>query len=167
MTRAYLGLGSNVGDRLAHLQAAVDGLRTTSGVEVEAVSRVYETDPVGPDQPDYLNAVVAVETALDARGVLDVVRRLEIDQGREPDPARRERWGPRPLDVDILSVGDEQVDEPDLVVPHPRIRERDFVLAPLSDVAPDHPFVGERRARDDRGWQGVRPTDVELVFERS
>lgn len=167
MSRAYLGLGSNVGDRLARLQAAVDGLGSTAGVEVEAVSRVYETEPVGPDQPDYLNAVVAVETSLDARGLLDVARRLEVDSGREPDPARRERWGPRPLDVDVLLAGDERVDEPDLTVPHPRIGERDFVLAPLADLAPDHPLVRERRARDDREWQGVRPADVELTIERS
>lgn len=167
MTRAYLGLGSNLGDRSAHLQAAVDGLGTTPGVRVEAVSGVYETDPIGPDQPDYLNAVVVVETALDPRGLLHIARRLEADAGREADPTRRQRWGPRPLDVDVLLVGDERVDEADLTVPHPRISERDFVLAPLADVAPDHPLVRERRARDDRGWQGVRPVDVELVIEGS
>lgn len=163
MTRAYLGLGSNLGDRHARLQAAVDGLGDAAGIEVVAVSRVYETDPVGPEQPDYLNAVVAVETSLDARGLLEVARDLEVAAGREPDPRRRERWGPRPLDVDVLLVGDEHVDQPDLTVPHPRIAARPFVLAPLADVAPEHPLVRDRRP--EGGWQGVRPLDVELVVQ--
>lgn len=155
MSRAYLALGSNLGDRLAHLQQAVDGLRAEPGVEVIAVSGVYETDPVGgPPQPPYLNAVVAAETALDARGLLGVARRLEDLAHRE----RSERWGPRTLDVDVLLVGDERVDEPDLVVPHPRMYERDFVLAPLADVAPD--LTGRRPG----GWRGVRRTGLDLVI---
>lgn len=167
MTRAYLGLGSNLGDRLARLQSAVDGLVDAPDVEVVAVSGVYETDPVGPEQPDYLNAVVAVETSLDARALLAVAHALEAAAGREADPGRRERWGPRPLDVDILLVGDEQIDAPDLVVPHPRISERAFVLAPLADVAPDHPLVRGRPEVVAGRWQGVRPIDVELFIERS
>ena len=113
-----MGLGSNLGDRLAHLQAAVDGLARTPGVEVVAVSPVYETAPVGgPPQDDYLNAVVALDTELTPRALLDVAQRLEAAEHR----VRRERWGPRTLDVDVLLVGDEVVDEPDLVVPHPRL----------------------------------------------
>lgn len=149
MTRAYLALGSNLGDRLAHLQGAVDGLGATGGIRVVDLSRVYETAPVGgPPQGDYLNAVVAVETSLDARALLGVAQRLEDAAGR----VRAERWGPRTLDVDVLLVGDEHVDDPDLVVPHPRLAERGFVLAPLHDVAPGSVTVTAG------GWPGVRPT---------
>ena len=148
--RAYLGIGSNLGHRLAYLQLAVDGLAASDGIDVVAVSAVYETDPVGPEQPDYLNAVVAVDTTLDAHALLAVGQRLEAEAHR----VRGERWGPRTLDVDVLFYGDEQIDEPDLVVPHPRWHERDFVLAPLADLG--HPRV---EARD---WSGVRPTDLTL-----
>jgi len=155
--RAYLGLGSNLGDRLAHLQAAVDGLVGAPGVHVVAVSRVYETSPVGgPPQDDYLNAVVAVDTTLAARDLLSLAQRLEADAQR----VRAERWGPRTLDVDVLLVGDERVDEPDLVVPHPRLRERAFVLVPLADVAPelvDSAALSELSDRD-----GVRVARVQL-----
>jgi 2-amino-4-hydroxy-6-hydroxymethyldihydropteridine diphosphokinase len=148
-------LGSNLGDRAATLQRAVDSLRETAGIRVVAVSSVYETDPVGPPQPDYLNAVVAVDSELDARGLLDLAQELERDAAR----ARGERWGPRTLDVDVLLVGDATVDEPDLVVPHPRMWERDFVLAPLADVAPD---LVEQPAQ---GWAGVRPSRVRLRLD--
>jgi len=148
--RAYLGIGSNLGDRLAHLQFAVDGLAAADGVEVVAVSAVYETDPVGPEQPDYLNAVVAVDTTCSPRGLLDVGQRLEAGAHR----VRGERWGPRTLDVDVLLFGDEQIDEPDLVIPHPRWHERDFVLAPLADLG--------YRGLEPREWSGVRPTDLTL-----
>lgn len=150
--RAYLALGSNLGDRAATLQRAVDSLAGTPGVRVVAISKVYETAPVGPPQPDYLNAVVAIETSLDARELLGVSQGLERDAAR----VRGERWGPRTLDVDVLLAGDERVDEPDLVVPHPRMWERGFVLAPLADVAPD--LVGN----DRRGWAGVRESEVRL-----
>jgi 2-amino-4-hydroxy-6-hydroxymethyldihydropteridine diphosphokinase len=157
MSRSYVALGSNEGDRSAHLQAALDGLAATDGVEIVAVSHVYETDPVGGpgDQSDYLNAVVALDSTHDARGLLAIARRLEAEAGRPP-PAERVRWGPRPLDVDILLVGDTHVDEPDLVVPHPRMHDRPFVLAPLADVAP------QLVQRPADGWQGVRAIHVEL-----
>ena len=148
--RAYLGIGSNLGDRLAHLQFAVDGLAATDGIEVVAVSAVYETDPVGPEQPDYLNAVVAVDTTCSPRGLLDAGHRLEAGAHR----VRGERWGPRTLDVDVLLFGDEQIDEPDLVIPHPGWLERDFVLAPLADLG--YPGL------EPREWSGVRPTDLTL-----
>ena len=164
MTTAYLALGSNLGDRGGHLRTAVEHLRSVDGITVTAVSAVYETDPVGgPPQDPYLNAVVALESSLDARGLLEVARRLETEAGREPDPERRVRWGPRPLDVDLLFVGDEVIDEADLVLPHPRLGERAFVLAPLEDVAPDHAAVVAGRRRFGDGWPGVRRTDVELV----
>lgn len=164
MTRAFLALGSNVGDRAGHLQDAVDGLGAVDGVTVVGVSRVYETQPVGPPQDDYLNAVVAIETDLDARDLLAVARTLETTAGRVSDPAERVRWGPRELDVDVLLVGDQRVEAPDLVVPHPRIVERPFVLAPLADLAPELPIVDEGRRRFDGRWPGVRETDVELRF---
>lgn len=157
MTRAYLALGSNLGDRLAFLQGALDGLDASDGITVVGVSRVYETAPVdGPDQGDYLNAVVALETSLDARALLGVAQRTEDVAGR----VRRERWGPRTLDVDVLMVGDEHVEEPDLVVPHPRLHERGFVLAPLHDVAPE--LVDEPAG----GWPGVEPTGLVLRLPR-
>lgn len=156
MTRAYLALGSNLDDRVGHLQAAVDALVSGAEVTVIAVSDVYETEPVGPEQPDYLNAVVALDTHLDARGLLRLAQQLERAAGRE----RGERWGPRTLDVDVLLVGDEVVDEPDLKVPHPRMWERGFVLAPLRDVAPQ--IVGE----PDRTWRGVRRSSVQLRVAR-
>lgn len=126
--RAYLGLGSNLGDRRAHLRAAVAALP-----DVVAVSPVYETDPVGgpPGQGPYLNLVAALETNLSPRQLLDVAHSLEDAAGR----VRKERDGPRTLDVDVLLVGDLCVDEPDLVVPHPRMWQRRFVLAPLADLA--------------------------------
>jgi 2-amino-4-hydroxy-6-hydroxymethyldihydropteridine diphosphokinase len=134
VTRSYLALGSNLGDRAAHLQQAVDRLATTDGVSVAAVSRVYETAPVGgPDQGDYLNAVVAIETELSPRALLLIAKGVEAAAQR----VQGERWGPRTLDVDVLLVGDARVSEPDLVVPHPRMYERAFVLVPLADVAPD------------------------------
>jgi 2-amino-4-hydroxy-6-hydroxymethyldihydropteridine diphosphokinase len=131
--RAYLGIGTNLGDRLAYLQLAVDALAAADGVRVVAASPVYETVPVGgPEQPDYLNAVVAVDTALSPRALLRLANTIEDDADR----VRTVRWGPRTLDVDVLLVGDEQVAEPDLVVPHPRMRERAFVLVPLADLDP-------------------------------
>jgi len=133
--RAFLGLGSNLGDRWAHLRAAVAALP-----DVVAVSPVYETSPVGgpEDQGPYLNCVVELSTELGPRELLGVAQRLEAAAGRE----RHERWGPRTLDVDVLLVDDLTVDEPDLVVPHPRMWERRFVLAPLADLAPDLLSVG-------------------------
>ena len=140
---AFVALGSNLGDRWAHLRAAVAGLPG-----VVAVSDVYETEPVGgpAGQDLYLNAVVELETDLSPRALLDLARGLEAAAGR----VRAARWGPRTLDVDILLVGDLEVDDPDLVVPHPRLWERSFVLIPLHDLAPE--VVGERPDDD-----GVRP----------
>ncbi len=153
MTRAYLGLGSNLGDRAAHMQLAVDALAATPEIRVVSVSRVYETTPVGgPEQEDYLNAVVAIETELTPRELLAIAHQIE----QLADRVRTVRWGPRTLDVDVLLVGDERVDEPDLQVPHPRLFERAFVLAPLRDVAPD-------RVPEPAGsWEGIRDGGVEL-----
>ncbi len=151
--RAYLGIGTNLGDRLAYLQLAVDALAAADGVRVVAASPVYETVPVGgPEQPDYLNAVVAVDTALSARALLRLAHTIEADAER----VRTVRWGPRTLDVDVLLVGDEQVDEADLVVPHPRMQERAFVLVPLADLDPAW------RSRLPADSASVRPTRLAL-----
>jgi 2-amino-4-hydroxy-6-hydroxymethyldihydropteridine diphosphokinase len=130
--RAFLGLGSNLGDRVRYLRDAVATLRD---VGLVAVSPVYETDPVGgpPGQDSYLNLVVELRTDRSPHELLGVCHRLETAAER----VRDERWGPRTLDVDVLWIDGITVDEPDLVVPHPRMWERRFVVAPLHDLAPD------------------------------
>ena len=134
--RAFIGLGSNLGDRRAHLRAAVDQLEAAG--DVVAVSPLYETEPVGgpPDQQDYLNLVVELRTADSPRILLERCRALETSAHRDRSETA-ERWGPRTLDADLLWVEGEHVDDSDLTVPHPRMWERRFVLAPLADLAPD------------------------------
>lgn len=128
--RVLLGLGTNLGHRAAHLRRAVAGLEP----ELEATSDVYETAPVGgPDQGPYLNLVVLLRTARSAPELLALAQALEAEAER----VRTVRWGPRTLDVDVLWIDGEQVDDPDLVVPHPRMRDRAFVMVPLAEVAPD------------------------------
>jgi 2-amino-4-hydroxy-6-hydroxymethyldihydropteridine diphosphokinase len=135
VTRAFLGLGSNVGDRVAYLRDAVGSLEP---VGLRAVSPVYETEPVGgPEQGPFLNLVAELDTTRAPWELLGVCHRLESAASR----VREVHWGPRTLDVDILWIDGVAVDEPDLVVPHPRLWERRFVLAPLRDLAPD--LVGE------------------------
>ena len=133
-TIAYLGIGTNLGERLAYLQGAVDGLHAADGVAVRAVSAVYETAPIGgPQQGAFLNAVVVVDTTLRPLGLLRVAQRLEGEAQR----VRVERWGPRTLDVDVLLFGDYESAAVELTIPHPRLGERAFVLKPLADVAPE------------------------------
>ena len=130
--RAALGLGSNVGDRRAHLETALSGLRAR--LEVLSVSRFLATEPVGgPPQGEFLNAAALVETELSPRALLELAQALEEAAGRERDA----RWGPRTLDIDLLLYGDEVVRDADLVIPHPRLHERRFVLEPLAEIAPD------------------------------
>lgn len=141
---AYLGLGSNLGDRLATLRRAADLLRGEGGIRVEASSRVWETEPIGPPQPRYLNAVLRLETDLEPLELLAACRRVEAALGR----IRRERWGPRTIDVDVLLFDQRTVDEPDLTVPHPRMHERAFVLAPLLELDPEPMMPPGRSLRD-------------------
>jgi 2-amino-4-hydroxy-6-hydroxymethyldihydropteridine diphosphokinase len=131
--RAFLGLGSNLGDRRALLQAAVHTLREAG--DVAAVSTLYETEPVGgpADQGSFLNLVVQLDTAASPRRLLERCQALETAAARR----RTQHWGPRTLDADVLWVEGATVDEPDLIVPHPRMWERRFVLAPLAELAPD------------------------------
>jgi 2-amino-4-hydroxy-6-hydroxymethyldihydropteridine diphosphokinase len=131
----YLGLGSNVGDREGHLRAALRLLRE-HGVEVEATSALYETEPVGDilDQPDFLNAVVRVSTDLEPEALLDLCKAIEVEQGRMMGAPRH---GPRPLDVDLLLVGDLELSTDRLTLPHPELTSRRFVLVPLLELDPD------------------------------
>jgi len=140
-----LGLGANLGDRLANLRAAAGALGELPEVAVAARSAVYETPPAGgPPQPDYLNAAVAVRTALPLPTLLDELLAVERSLGRRrPDAVR---WGPRPIDIDILWSSDGPIDAPGLTVPHPRLTERPFALLPLLELLPDatDPTTGRR-----------------------
>ena len=140
MTVAYVGLGANLGDREETIRAAVAELP-----DVVAVSPLRETDPVGvTDQPQFLNGVAALETELAPRELLDVLLAIERRLGRE----RRERWGPRTIDLDLLLYGDAVIDEDSLKIPHPRLHERRFVLEPLADLAPKLVVPGHGRVKD-------------------
>jgi len=156
---AVLALGSNLGDRLAHLRAAVASLAAAEDVELLAVSPVYETDPVGgPAQADYLNAVALVATTRTARSLLALAHEVEGSRAR----TRTERWGPRTLDVDVVSFADVRSDDPTLTLPHPRAHERAFVLAPWHDLDPDAVLPGGGRVADllaATGASGVRRRD--------
>ena len=140
MVRVYLGLGSNLGDREANLREAVR--RLEQRVAIDALSAQYETPPMGPpDQPWYLNAVCGGATELEPRELLASVKRIEREMGRVPTV----HWGPRIIDIDILFYDDLVLDSPELVIPHPGILHRPFVLVPLADIAPEfvHPHLGE------------------------
>ena len=140
MTRAYVGVGANLGDREATIRAALDALPGVVGV-----SELRETEPVGVvDQPPFLNGAVVLETELSARELLETLLAIERDLGRE----RRERWGPRTIDLDLLLYGDETIDEPGLTVPHPRLHERRFVLEPLLDLDPELEIPGRGRVEN-------------------
>ena len=136
----HLGLGSNVGDRRANLQAAVDALARR--VTVLASSSVYETAPVGEvlDQPDFLNACLRIETELDPESLLDACKAVERELGREPGGPRH---GPRPIDVDLLRLGDTTHESERLRLPHPETTSRRFVLVPLYELDPDLPGIGD------------------------
>ncbi|MDT7922079.1 MAG: 2-amino-4-hydroxy-6-hydroxymethyldihydropteridine diphosphokinase [Thermus sp.] len=139
--KAYVGLGSNLGDRAAYLLLGLSALSRLPETRLLRLSPVYETDPVGPPQPPYLNMVAELETALSPKGLLAEMLGIEKALGRE----RRERWGPRTLDLDLLLYGDLVLEEAGLSVPHPRLHERAFVLVPLLDLLPEgrHPLLGQ------------------------
>ena len=157
-----LGLGANLGDRLATLQRAVD-LLAEEGVRTVASSRVWRTEPIGgpPGQPDYLNAVVRAETALDAGEVLAAANRVEAALGR----TREVGWGPRTIDIDVLLFDDEVRDDPELTIPHPRLRERAFVVLPLLDIDPDPILPDGTRVLDlPLDPDGAEPTQPPLAI---
>ena len=135
MARAYVGLGSNLGDREHMIWGAIHMLTFSPELEVAAVSSIRETDPVELlDQPPFLNAAAAVDTELEPRALLDLLLTVERELGRTRDGPR---FGPRTIDLDLLLYGDEVVDEPGLAVPHPRLHERHFALEPLAELDPD------------------------------
>lgn len=141
MNTAFLSLGSNVGDRFAMLQDAVRMLRHQEGVEVTRISSVYETDPVGyTEQATFLNMVVEIMSELSSEKILSICLETEQSLGR----IREFRWGPRCIDLDILLYNDENIVSKKLIIPHPRMRERGFVLIPLIELVPDqvHPVTG-------------------------
>jgi 2-amino-4-hydroxy-6-hydroxymethyldihydropteridine diphosphokinase len=156
----YLGLGSNVGDRDAHLRAAID-LLTDHDVVVEGVSSAYETEPVGEilDQPDFLNAAARVRTALEPEALLDVCKAIEVEQGRM---LAGPRHGPRPLDVDLLLLGDVVLETDRLTIPHPQVTTRRFVLVPLLELDPELTLPDGPRLADALAALGERER-VQLV----
>jgi 2-amino-4-hydroxy-6-hydroxymethyldihydropteridine diphosphokinase len=145
VTRAYVGLGANLGRREETLREAMGILDRAPDVDVVAVSGLRETEPVGPiAQPMFLNGVVALETTLSARELLELLLDVERSLGR----IREERWGPRVVDLDLLLYGDDVVDEPGIEVPHPRLHERRFALEPLAELDPDLELPGHGRVSD-------------------
>ena len=165
MPRAFLGLGANLGDRLATLQRAVD-LLADRGVRAIASSRVWATASLGgpADQPEFLNVVIEIDPAgLDLGDALEAAHEVETVLGR----VRQERWGPRTIDIDILWWGDRVSDDPDLTIPHPRLHERAFVVLPLLDLEPDPRLPDGRRLVELPAPQGeARPYAPPLALPR-
>jgi 2-amino-4-hydroxy-6-hydroxymethyldihydropteridine diphosphokinase len=140
--KAYIGIGSNLGEREQHVRAALDALAALPDTTLTRASSLYDTEPVGgPEQPDFLNAVAELDTNLTPRQVFWNLMRIERQLGR----VRTVRWGPRTIDLDLLLAGDAVIDEPDLQVPHPELTRRSFVLVPLVELDPllRHPVTGE------------------------
>lgn len=141
MARAFIGLGSNIGDRLVLIDRAAKALGALRGTRLVQMASIRETDPVGgPPQEKFLNSVLEIDTPLTPHQLLTSLQAIERDLGRQPSP---ERWGPRPIDLDLLLYEDQVVQEPLLTVPHPRLHERRFVLEPLAELAPElvHPLL--------------------------
>ena len=138
MARVFVGIGSNEGDRLANISRAIQQLGQSPGVRLIQLATIQETEPVGPPQGLFLNTVVELETVLSPRELLGLVKRLERELGRLPTA---HRWGPRPIDLDLLLYDDQAISEQDLLIPHPQLHARRFVLEPLAQLAPEliHP----------------------------
>ncbi len=165
--QTVLALGSNLGERQGILQGGVDAIAGIEGVRLTGVSPVYETVPVGgPPQPDYLNAVVLAGVTIPPRDLLDRLHEVEAAFDR----VRLVRWGPRTLDIDIITVAGEHSDDPDLTLPHPRAHERAFVLAPWHDADPDAVLPGYGRVADllaGVDQTGIRRSGISLVLQEA
>lgn len=158
MIEAFIGIGSNVGDRAVFVRSAVDALNSADGVEITATSSLYETSPIGgPPQRSYVNMVIRLRTSIDHRDLLELCQRIEQRLGREESDIR---WGPRVVDLDILIYDNTKISEPDLEIPHPRMTGRRFVLIPLLEIDPEiaDPWGGPYRDALDEA-EG----DVELL----
>ncbi len=141
MSRVFIGIGSNEGERLRHISRALAALGTTPGLRVVQLATLMESEPVGgPPQGAYLNTVAELDTSMAPGGLLATLKAIERTLGRLPST---QRWGPRPIDLDLLLYDDRVVNEPDLSIPHPRLHERRFVLQPLAQLAPEviHPVL--------------------------
>lgn len=158
MTRAFIGLGSNLGDRLANLRTAIEHLR--EHVEVLSLSSVYETDPVGPPQPPFLNAACLIETRLEPAELMNALKQVEQAIGR----SKAERWGPREIDLDLLLYGDESIDQVGLVVPHAELTNRSFAMVPILEIDEEVelPSGEPLSAFCERDPQGVIKTELSL-----
>ncbi len=138
----FIGLGSNLGNRKENITKAIEKLSKTSGIELVKQSSLIETEPYGKlDQPDFLNCVILVKTDINPEHLLEICNKIENDLGR----IRKEKWGPRTIDLDILFIDDYVIHTPDLVVPHPEVHLREFVLTSLNEIAPDfvHPVLNK------------------------
>ncbi|WP_346293951.1 2-amino-4-hydroxy-6-hydroxymethyldihydropteridine diphosphokinase [Sphaerothrix gracilis] len=162
-----MALGSNLGDSLAILQGALEAIAATAGITLLACSKAYRTAPVGPPQPDYWNACAIAETRLTPAALLAVLLEIESRFGRE----RRERWGPRLLDLDLLLYGQKILEIPHLQIPHPRMHQRAFVLAPLAEIAPNwrEPVLGQTIAEllQQVDCTGIQPTANQFKIDNS
>jgi 2-amino-4-hydroxy-6-hydroxymethyldihydropteridine diphosphokinase len=146
LTRAYIGIGSNMDDPVAQVRKAIDALCALG--EIATVSSLYRTAPWGKtDQPEFVNAAVALDTDLRPRPLLHALKWLERELGRDQ---QGERWGPRRIDFDILAYGNERIDDGDLVIPHPRLHERAFALVPLAEIAPSYAALRDALSPLDR-----------------
>ena len=166
MTLAYIAIGSNLASPLEQVNAAVQALGEITQSRIVAVSSFYRTPPLGPqDQPDYLNAAVALETTLAPEALLDHTQRIELQQGRE---RKAERWGPRTLDLDILLYGEQRIDLPRLQVPHYHMHARAFVLYPLAEIAGELILPDGRRLTEllaQCPYQGLERLEERLLDE--
>ncbi len=158
MVKAGVGLGANVGDRAGAIVAAANRLAALPDCQILAVSRVYRSPPWGfPDQPDFLNACALVETRLDAHALLAACKAIEAEMGRRD----RARWGPREIDIDILTYGGQRIETPELLIPHRELLNRTFALVPLAEIAPEDLTDG-RRLSDWAADLDRRPGDLRV-----